>query len=87
MESDSLEVINLCSGNERIWNMATAVYADIIMKAGVIGDVEFNHCGRDNNKVAHSLARECFNSKLSCNWVDEPPSFLLQPLLNDVTIL
>jgi ribonuclease HI len=86
-ESDSLEVIQLCSGEERIWNEATAVYADILNQASMIGNVEFTHCGRDINSVAHEIARECSVSQISCNWVDEPPSFLLQTLLDDVTIL
>jgi hypothetical protein len=55
--------------------------------AGAIGRVEFNHYGRDLNKVAHSLARECFISKTTCNWVDEPPSFIPDRLVNDVMIL
>jgi hypothetical protein len=28
-ESDSLEVINMCSGQDRIWNDDTAIYADM----------------------------------------------------------
>jgi ribonuclease HI len=59
-ESDSLEVIQLCSGEERIWNEATAVYADILEQASQIGKVEFTHCGRDLNSVAHELARFFF---------------------------
>jgi ribonuclease HI len=84
-ESDSLEVVNLCSGADRIWNDATAIYADIFSQAVSIGKIEFMHCGRDTNKVAHELARSCFMSSTGCNWVDEPPSFLLEKLLNDVT--
>jgi hypothetical protein len=70
---------------ERIWNEATAVYADILNQASMIGNVEFTHCGRDINSVAHEIARECFLSQISCNWVEEPPSFPLQTLLDDVT--
>jgi hypothetical protein len=86
-ESDSLEVIQLCSREERIWNEATAVYADILEQASQIGKVEFMHCGRDINSVAYELARFCFSSRNFCIWVDEPPSFILDKLLNDVTIL
>ena len=86
-ESDNLEVIQLCSGEERIWNEATAVYADIISIAGLIGNVSFSHCKREVNEVAHELARVCFTNKTSCNWDDEPPRFLLDKLLNDVTMI
>jgi ribonuclease HI len=76
-ESDSLEVIHLCAGEARIWNEATAIYADIMAKAGLIAKVEFTYCRREINTVAHGLARDCFNSRISCNWVEEPPSFLV----------
>jgi hypothetical protein len=33
------------------------------------------------------MARNCFNSSNSCTWVDEPPSFILQLLLDDVTLV
>jgi hypothetical protein len=55
--------------------------------AGIIGMVDFNHCRRDMNKVTHDIPRFSLSSKTDCNWVDELPSFLLQPLLDDVTYL
>jgi ribonuclease HI len=87
VESDSLEVIQYCTGAERIWSEATAIFAEIMAVAGSIGMVEFNHCTRDMNRVAHDIARFSFSSRADCNWVDEPPSFILQPLLDDVTYL
>ena len=86
-ESDSLEVIQLRSGQTRVWNDATTIYDEIMAKIGMVGKVEFSHCGRDVNTAAHGLARECFNSRISCIWVDEPPSFILQSLLNDVIVI
>jgi hypothetical protein len=41
--------------------------------AGLIGEVEFNHCGRELNKVAYDIARDSFLSKTNYNWVDEHP--------------
>jgi len=86
-ESDNLEVIQLCLGEERIWNEATAVYAEIISTAGSIGNVSFSHCRREANEVANDIARVCFSSQNSCTWDDEPPRFLLDKLLNDVTMI
>jgi hypothetical protein len=71
-QSDSIEVIHSSSGQEWMWNEATAVYADCLTSAGIIGKVEFTHCLREVNEVAHQIARCCFDSKNSCNWVDEP---------------
>ena len=53
----------------------------------LIGIVSFKHCPREENDVAHELARSCFIDKISCNWVDEPHSFILGKLINDVTIM
>ena len=86
-ESDSTEVIEAMNGSEGWWNASAAVFADCIDKVATIGVVSFRHIGRDANQVAHELARASYDSKQSCNWVDEPPSFILDRLLHDVTIL
>jgi ribonuclease HI len=36
VESDALEVIQMCAGDERIWNDATTIYAEIMTTAGSI---------------------------------------------------
>jgi hypothetical protein len=74
-KSDSSDVINACNGDERWWNKASEVFADCMDSVATIGEVSFNHCPRKANKVAHELARFCFDNSLSCNWVDEPPRF------------
>jgi hypothetical protein len=86
-ESDSTDIIDACKGDERWWNEASAVFADCVDLATSIGDVSFSHCPREANGVAHELARFCYSNCLSCNWIDEPPRFLLDSLLNDVTVL
>jgi hypothetical protein len=70
-----------------MWNEATDVYADCLANAGIIRKVEFTHCSGDVNVVAHEIARSCLISKISCNWIDELPSFILQSFVNDVTII
>ena len=69
------------------WNESVAIFANIVDLGLNIGNVEFKHISREANKVAHELARGCFIDKISCNWVDEPPSFILGKLVNDVTIV
>jgi len=44
------------------------------------------HCNRDINVVAHEVARVVMESELNCIWVDEPPSFILEHLVNDVIL-
>jgi hypothetical protein len=65
-ESDCLEVIQYLSCDSHMWNEAIAIYADSVSLAGLIGTVEFNHYHRVN-KVAHEIARSCFESSISCN--------------------
>jgi ribonuclease HI len=84
-ESDSTGVIDACKGEERWWDENAAIYADCVDLVTSIGDVSFSHCPRKANKVAHELAKVSFANDLSCNWVDEPPSFLIDKLISDVT--
>jgi hypothetical protein len=83
-ESDAMEVIQACDGEEAWWGESAAIYADCVDIAVTIRSVFYLHCMREANKVAHSLARKSFSKKIYCNWVDEPPDFILDELLNDV---
>jgi hypothetical protein len=71
MESDSTETIDACLGDEPWWGESSAILADCVNLAALVGNVSFKHCPREANKVAHELARVCFSSISSCNWVDE----------------
>ena len=85
-ESDSMETIEACSGLQTWWTENAAVYADCVDLASSVRTIRFNHCLRDANTVVHELARDSFLNKSSCNWDDDPPSFLLNSLTNDVTL-
>ena len=49
--------------------------------------ISIEHCSREANKTAHELARRGMQTELNCNWDDEPPSFILESLMNDVISL
>jgi ribonuclease HI len=85
-ESDSTETVDACNNGDRWWSEETAIFADCIDLAASIGDVSFKHCPRNTNVVTHEIARFGFDSKISCTWDDEPPSFLLSSIINDVTV-
>lgn len=85
-EGDCLEIIEACTGQETWWTESAAIFADCLDTVTSIGRVTFHHCRREANKAAHEIARVCFIDKMSCIWDDEPPSFLLESLVNDVTI-
>jgi hypothetical protein len=39
------------------------------------------------NQVAHNLTRRAKQHRQNCTWIDEPPNFILDLVINDVTIL
>jgi ribonuclease HI len=85
-ESDSLETINSCTGVDTWWSESAPIFADIVDLASNIDKLEFKHIPREANLVAHEIARSCFVIKVNCTWDDDPPSFLLSSLINDVTM-
>jgi ribonuclease HI len=96
-ESDSTEITEACSGAERWWTESAAVYVDCVgrmhrlmqrlgpspLSKKYVDCVDY--ATTIGNQVAHEIARFCFSNNISCNWIDEPPSFLLDRLINDVT--
>jgi hypothetical protein len=85
MESDSLEIVDACTGSETWWGESAAIFADCVDRAALIDKVSFKHCLREANEVAHEIASNSFSTRNSYNWVDEPPDFIICKLLNDVT--
>ena len=43
------------------------------------------HRSREANRVAHTLARECDLD--SCVWAEDPPSFIMPLLIDDVSVI
>ena len=85
-ETDSLETFEACSGQNMWWTEMAAIFADCVDLASSLWSIRYTHCLREANTVAHELARDGFLNKRSCNWDDDPPSFLLNSLTNDVTL-
>jgi ribonuclease HI len=85
-ESDSTEVIEACNGEGRWWSDASTIYANCVDLVTTIGSVSFSHCPREANHVAHEIASFCFSNRLSSSWDDDPPSFIIDKIVNDVTV-
>jgi hypothetical protein len=79
--------VEACSTGHRWYNDSTAIFADCVDLIAGLVNVKFKHCPREANKVADELTSFCFQSSNSCNWVDDPPSFILQTLLDDATVM
>ena len=71
-ESDSLSVVNCCQGQNQWWDAGAAVFAKCIDTATSVGKVIFSYCFREENLVAHELAKFSFCNKYDRSWSDEP---------------
>lgn len=83
-ESDSMEVINFCTGSTQWWDSAAAIYAELLDITSLIGKVKFKHCNRKVNGVAHELAKHSYLNKLSCSWTEDLAVWMIPGLANDV---
>ena len=86
VESDSLQLVGAFNGVVEIWSPYTAIVMDCFQIATRIGQVKVQFCPREANMVAHKIAREVYNSNLDLFWDDNPPSFIIPDVLNDVTL-
>jgi hypothetical protein len=66
---------------------SAAIYEDSKILWSGFDNVSIEHCNWEANQVAHKLAKDAFVFGNSCTWVNEPPSFILSKLANDVTVL
>jgi hypothetical protein len=58
----------------------------IVFFYGGIWTQSIERCDQEANMAAHNLARVVLSFKESCIWVDEPPHFIIETLVNDVTM-
>jgi hypothetical protein len=63
------------------------IYDDYNILWSDFDNVSIEYCNREANQVAHDLAKNSFISRNSCTWVNEPPSFIISKLANDVIVL
>jgi hypothetical protein len=52
-----------------------------------LGMIKFQHCPREVNKVAHNLAKLCFESDRVIQWDGDPPSHVSVDVLDDVALV
>ena len=65
---------------------AAAIYDECVKYWKEFTAISISHCNRDCNSVAHELAMRALLGKSSHIRIDDPPSFILQVLVNDVTV-
>jgi len=86
IQSDCLEVVETMQQGGFLAAAGAPIYDECNHLWQEFQSISIEHCDRESNQVAHVLAREAISLKLSCIWVDEPPSFILESLVNDVTM-
>ena len=75
IESDSLELIQACNRKIEVWTPNAAILAESFMTVSTMEEVDFQHCLREANEVAHQLAKFVYQTKESFIWEGDPPLF------------
>ena len=70
-----MELFQLCNGEIEVLTPYAAVMAECFAIAQ--SNITFQHCSRDANKVAHSLARHAYDSISNVFWDGDRPMFIL----------
>ena len=85
IQSDCAGVIDTLLEGGFSATVAAPIFEDIRIQASSFDKILFMHCPRKANRVAHTLAHECRLD--SCVWADDPPSFILPLLIDDVSMI
>lgn len=86
VQSDCLEVVQIMENGGFTANSAAAIYDECSIVWNGFQEISIEHLSREANNVAHALARQAIISRTNCIWDDDPPSFIVQLLSDDVTI-
>jgi hypothetical protein len=62
------------------------IYDECVVLWQDFKSISMDHCNRDINRTTHNLASLAIQSKNSCIWIDETLSFIIEALVNDVTL-
>jgi ribonuclease HI len=87
IQSDCMQVVSTMEEGGFSASTAAPIYDECSLLWRDFSSISIEHCNREINMVAHALAKNAVSSKSSCNWADEPPSFLIAILANDVSLM
>ena len=85
VQSDCMEVVDIMKEGFTA-NTTAPIYDECYIIWSGFQEVSMEHLNREANQVAHELARRAMITKKNCIWDDDPPSFIIHTLANDVTI-
>jgi hypothetical protein len=84
VQSNCMEVVETMANGGFSANSVSAVCDECNIVWSGLQMISIEHCSGEANETVHELARRGMQMKLNCNWDDEPPSFILEFLMNDV---
>jgi len=87
IQAHCLEVVTTMNEGGFSATMAAAIYEECCQYWEEFAAISISHCNRECNSVSHELARLALVEKSSFVWIDDPPSSILQLLVNDAAIL
>ena len=86
VQTDCMEVVEIMKQQGMFATASGPIYEECVQGWQDFVSISIDHVHREANTLAHEIAREAMVSKSSCNWVDEPPSIILEALVNDVSL-
>ena len=85
VESDCLEVVNLCTSRGNSRAVASPIIQEIRELAEIFVSFSIRHVGRNLNVPAHLCAKRASTVTGTDSWLDVSPEFLVPSLLDDCT--
>jgi hypothetical protein len=87
IQSNNMQVIETMVNGCFSATSSSAIFDDCMNLSTGYRKILFEHCKREANQVAHDLARHCFINHDDDFWDNDPPSFIMRAMVNDVTVL
>ena len=75
IQSDNIQVIQTMLEGGFSSTASAAIFDDCRSLASVFRSISFEHCNREANEVAHSLARHSYTEHIDCFWDDDHLAF------------
>jgi hypothetical protein len=87
LQTDCVQVVDTMMNRDFLATASVTIYDGCNILSNGFDNVNLEYCNREANQVVHELAKNAFISNNSCIWINEPLSFLLSKLVNDITML
>jgi hypothetical protein len=87
IESDNSFVVESVQNPDAHAGLDAVMVAECKHLALDFASVDYSHCFREANEVAHTLAQKSFSDKSSIFWESSIPDFISHSIVNDLAII